>query len=153
MLKVNEGIMTKKVKGITAAGIVVYRNHNNFPLFLGLKALPKFRRKNNGTYDIPKGRIDPGETPFQAAMRECFEETGIVPDRIVSGPYVDGPMVVWLGQTDEEAVVIAENPDTGETEHEGYTWLKPEQIKANCLDYLKDSLAWAEKEVWECFKL
>ena len=28
-------------------------------------------------WDIPKGRIEPGETPQQAAMREAWEETGI----------------------------------------------------------------------------
>lgn len=29
-------------------------------------------------YDIPKGKIDDGETPTECAIRECFEETGIV---------------------------------------------------------------------------
>ena len=138
---------------VTAAGIILFRNVNNHPVFLGLKALPKFRRRNNGTYDIPKGRIDPGETAFEAANRECLEESGIVPDRIIAGPFVDGPMSVWLGETDEELVIIAENPETGETEHEDYIWLKPEQIKKDCLDYLKPSLVWAEKTVWEYFKL
>ena len=28
-------------------------------------------------YDIPKGRVDEGETFIQAAVRECAEETGI----------------------------------------------------------------------------
>ena len=138
---------------VSAAGIILFRNEKNHPVILGLKALPKFRRKNNGTYDIPKGRIDPGETPQQAAFRECYEETGIVPIRIVAGPFIDGPMVVWLGQTDEENVIIAENPETGEKEHESYKWLKPDVIKKNCLDYLKISLDWAEKTVWERFKI
>jgi 8-oxo-dGTP pyrophosphatase MutT (NUDIX family) len=29
------------------------------------------------TYGIPKGRIDPGETEIECAIREFFEETGI----------------------------------------------------------------------------
>ena len=106
------------MENVTAAGIIIFRNKNNYPVFLGLKALPKFRRKNKGTYDIPKGRIDPGETQFQAALRECFEESGLEPVRIVAGPYVDGPMVVWLGETYDERVVISENPMTREREHE-----------------------------------
>lgn len=28
-------------------------------------------------WDIPKGKIEPGETPKQAALRECLEETGL----------------------------------------------------------------------------
>ena len=30
-----------------------------------------------GSWDLPKGKIDPGETPKQAAVREVEEETGI----------------------------------------------------------------------------
>ncbi|MCL1822398.1 MAG: NUDIX domain-containing protein [Prolixibacteraceae bacterium] len=33
-----------------------------------------FRR---GKWDLPKGKIDPGETPKQAALREVGEETGL----------------------------------------------------------------------------
>lgn len=142
----------EKIK-VTAAGIILFRNENNHPVLLGLKALPKFRKKNNGIYDIPKGRIDPGETPFEAAMRECFEESGIIPDKIVAGPFIDGPMVVWLGKTSEDLVTISENPETGHKEHECYAWLKPSTIKKCCLDYLKPSLEWAEKSAWEYFKL
>jgi len=28
-------------------------------------------------WDLPKGKMDEGETPQQAAMRECWEETGL----------------------------------------------------------------------------
>ncbi len=31
-----------------------------------------------GSWDMPKGKIDPGETPEQAAIREVQEETGLV---------------------------------------------------------------------------
>lgn len=31
-----------------------------------------------GSWDLPKGKIDPGETPEQAAVREVQEETGLV---------------------------------------------------------------------------
>lgn len=33
-----------------------------------------FRR---GSWDLPKGKIDPGESPEQAAVREVMEETGL----------------------------------------------------------------------------
>lgn len=38
------------------------------------KLLVFYRR---GSWDLPKGKIDPGETPEQAAVREVQEETGI----------------------------------------------------------------------------
>jgi ADP-ribose pyrophosphatase YjhB (NUDIX family) len=38
------------------------------------KLLVFFRR---GSWDMPKGKIDPGETPEQAALREVQEETGL----------------------------------------------------------------------------
>ncbi len=38
------------------------------------KLLVFFRR---GSWDLPKGKIDPGETPEQAALREVEEETGL----------------------------------------------------------------------------
>ena len=28
-------------------------------------------------WDLPKGKIEPGETPMEAALRECLEETGL----------------------------------------------------------------------------
>lgn len=139
-------------KHITAAGIILFRNKFNHPVFLGLVALPKFRKQNKGKYDIPKGRLDPGETPIEAAFRECLEESGVTPDRIIAGPFVDGPMAVWLGETSEETINISKNPATGETEHEGYVWLKPPVLRKNCLDYLVPSLEWAEKTIWEYYR-
>lgn len=32
---------------------------------------------NHKHWDLPKGQVDPGESPLQAAVRECEEETGI----------------------------------------------------------------------------
>ena len=54
-------------KVLEAAGGFV-RNAEN-------KLLVFFRR---GSWDLPKGKIDDGETPEQAAVREVQEETGLV---------------------------------------------------------------------------
>jgi 8-oxo-dGTP pyrophosphatase MutT (NUDIX family) len=53
-------------KQIEAAGGVVYNTSNQI-LFI-------FRR---GFWDLPKGKIDKGETPEVAAIREIQEETGL----------------------------------------------------------------------------
>ncbi len=53
-------------KVIEAAGGIVNNDQGDI--------LAIFRR---GNWDLPKGKIDPGETPEQAAVREVEEETGI----------------------------------------------------------------------------
>jgi len=42
-----------------------------------LLAHPTARSKSKGNWDIPKGHIEPGEYPLEAAIRELLEETGI----------------------------------------------------------------------------
>ncbi len=39
----------------------------------------KKRGLGKGKINAPGGRIDPGETPMQAAIRECEEEVGLTP--------------------------------------------------------------------------
>jgi len=51
---------------LEAAGGLVYNKQG--------QALLIYRR---GSWDLPKGKIDPGETPKEAAVREVKEETGL----------------------------------------------------------------------------
>ncbi|MBK7935956.1 MAG: NUDIX domain-containing protein [Lewinellaceae bacterium] len=60
---------------LEAAGGLV-RNKNN-------ELLVFYRR---GSWDMPKGKIDPGETPEQAAIREVQEETGL--SQLTLGPFL-----------------------------------------------------------------
>ncbi len=61
---------------IEAAGGLVFNPAGHLLVF--------FRR---GSWDLPKGKIDPGETPPVAAVREVQEETGI--KNIDLGPFID----------------------------------------------------------------
>ncbi|HFE48110.1 MAG TPA: NUDIX domain-containing protein [Chromatiaceae bacterium] len=54
---------------ILSAGVVIIREEQGTPLFLLLRA---YRY-----WDFPKGKVGPGEDPFDAALREVREETGI----------------------------------------------------------------------------
>lgn len=54
-----------------SSGILIINKNNQI---LGCKANG---RKDN-LHDIPKGKIEVGEDPLDAAIRECFEETGLL---------------------------------------------------------------------------
>ena len=140
---------------ITASGFIVFRNNNNHPEVLGLRALPKFRKQSGGTYDVPKGRIDSGETPIQAAHRECLEETGLVVKRVLhKEPLVDYPLALWVAEVDtNDEVIIPPNPETGQKEHEDYLWMPIDMLKDNCLSYLRPLVIQSKKIIWERMRL
>lgn len=57
---------------ITSCGVIIV-NANNPNQILGCKPYRKFDGRN----DLPKGRMEPGETPIETAIRETREEAGI----------------------------------------------------------------------------
>ena len=73
--------------------------------------------KHPGQWALPGGRLDPGETPEQAALRETREEVGFDPDPAsilgllddypTRSGFVITPVVVWAGTQAE----LIPNPD------------------------------------------
>lgn len=71
--------MTLRERKISA-GLLMYRiREGKLEVFLAHPGGPYFKNKDDGYWGIPKGLIDPGEDPLQAAIREFKEETGITP--------------------------------------------------------------------------
>ena len=137
----------KTIQHPSAAGIVVYQSIASGKLFfLGLVALPEFQTKNQGIYDIPKGRIDPGETALECAIREAREEATIDITHLDSGPYVYDRLTVWLAES-YQTPKIGINPTTGIQEHLGYEWVRAKDMELHCLDYLKPHIQWARKNL------
>lgn len=109
-----------------SAGVIVYYNDriNDQPVRMYL--LLNYRR---GYWDLPKGKLEQGETNLQAAIRELKEETGLVA-RILEGfeqslSYMfkdpDGELVhktvtYFVGNVSTKEVALS-------YEHLSYKWL------------------------------
>jgi predicted NUDIX family NTP pyrophosphohydrolase len=66
--------------GATSAGFLVYRRTGQGVEFLlGHPGGPLWARKDLGAWMVPKGLIESGEEPLDAAWREFEEETGLKP--------------------------------------------------------------------------
>jgi 8-oxo-dGTP pyrophosphatase MutT (NUDIX family) len=64
-----------------AAGLLLlYPHEHTWHVLLTVRA--SALRHHTGQVSLPGGRVDPGETLEQAALREAFEEVGIGPDGI-----------------------------------------------------------------------
>ena len=82
-------------------------------------------------WDFPKGLIEPGETPFAAAVREAREETGIErldfrwgEDYCETEPYARNKVArYYLAETDAEQLTLPVSPELGRPEHHEYRWV------------------------------
>ena len=87
-----------------AVGLIVGDQGNGDAILLLTRRQPKLRA-HAGQFALPGGRIDPGETPAQAALREADEEIGLkldegmvlgrLDDYSTRSGYVMTPIVVW----------------------------------------------------------
>jgi predicted NUDIX family NTP pyrophosphohydrolase len=69
---------------VTSAGILVYRNSQSGPeILLAHPGGPFWRTRDLGSWGVPKGLVEKGEDPLQAAIREFVEETGLT----IDGPF------------------------------------------------------------------
>jgi predicted NUDIX family NTP pyrophosphohydrolase len=60
-----------------SAGILLFRERDGTPEVLLIRpGGPFWRNKDAGAWMIPKGMVEPGEAPAEAALREFEEETG-----------------------------------------------------------------------------
>jgi predicted NUDIX family NTP pyrophosphohydrolase len=64
---------------LKSAGILLYRKNDGIPeVLLVHPGGPFWKNKDLGVWSIPKGEFIDPEPPMEAAIRELFEETGIV---------------------------------------------------------------------------
>ena len=114
--------MTDSRSQLSCGAVVVRRTQDGW-LTLMLRA---YRN-----WDFPKGLCENGESPFEAAVREVGEETGVNDlsfdwgDRHTeTGPYNRGKVArYYLARTETEEVRMGVSPDLGRPEHHEYRWM------------------------------
>ncbi|HZO12986.1 MAG TPA: NUDIX domain-containing protein, partial [Polyangiaceae bacterium] len=84
--------MTRK----TSAGLLMHRRRaGTLEVLLVHPGGPLWRDKDDGAWSIPKGELDAGEAPLDAARREFTEETGLQPE----GPFLElAPVTLRSGK-------------------------------------------------------
>jgi bis(5'-nucleosidyl)-tetraphosphatase len=130
-----------------AAGIVVVRPDAGGWRYLVLRA---YRN-----WDFPKGRIEPGEEPLAAALRETREETGL--DRLEfrwgdacreTVPYARGKVAqFYVAVAADGDVHLGIAPDLGRPEHHEYRWVGHAEARRLLPERLHPILDWARATV------
>ena len=98
---------------VLSAGILLWRRRADgaVEVLLGHFGGPLWAKKDAGAWAIPKGLVEPGETPEQAARREFQEELGLAAEgelvplgriRQKGGKYVEA--FALEGDLDPEAI-------------------------------------------------
>lgn len=131
---------TRMPQPVLAAGYLIFCRKPSVSFLL---------MKHANRWDLPKGRLDPGETIEQAAMRELCEETGFLRREIepveefrftlkYELPAKKGQkprpkeLTIFLGWMEEARTPIL-------TEHEGFAWFHwnpPHSIQSTTIDPL-----------------
>jgi 8-oxo-dGTP pyrophosphatase MutT (NUDIX family) len=126
-----------------SAGVVVVHVAQTTVQYLLLRAY-----KN---WDFPKGLVEPGEQPLDAAVREVKEETTLVnlafdwgQDYLDTGPYNKGKISrYYLARSNDTQVHLPINPELGFPEHQEARWVGFETALSMVSPRLKPVIHWA----------
>jgi 8-oxo-dGTP pyrophosphatase MutT (NUDIX family) len=126
-----------------SAGVVVVRQVNGSWRYLMLRA---YRN-----WDFPKGVVEAGEAPLDAALREVKEETLIEDLQFNWGeeyretaPYSHNKVArYYIARTSTESVTLPVRPELGRPEHNEARWVTFEHGLALCSPRLDPILRWA----------
>ena len=131
---------------ILSAGIVIVRKEGDGWKYLFLRA---YRN-----WDFPKGLVERGEDPLEAAQREADEEAGITDLKFSWGhvfietePYSGGKKIAryYIAETTQSEVTFSINPELGMPEHHEYRWLPYEELKKLSPERLLPVIEWAHR--------
>lgn len=138
--------MTDTADKLSCGAVVVRRTESGY-LTVMLRA---YRN-----WDFPKGIREDGEEPFEAAVREVGEETGIKSlefewgDRhIETGPYNRGKVArYYLARTGQEEVEMGIAPELGRPEHHEIRWVSFDEAYDLGSPRVRTVVQWARQVV------
>ncbi len=118
------------------SAFVIYRNTSEYLL------LRRSSSYMHGTWQMISGGIQEGETAWQAAKREIFEETALIPDRFYSADAIETFYCTELDQVVLVPVFVADIKEKhpiklSHHEHDAYEWLSFEEAQKR--------LVWSEQ--------
>jgi 8-oxo-dGTP pyrophosphatase MutT (NUDIX family) len=126
-----------------SSGVVVLNGARNRPKFLLLRA---YRN-----WDFPKGLVEAGEEPIDAALREVREETML--DELTfdwgfefmeTGPYNKGKISrYYIARSRATQVLLPVNPELGRPEHHEARWVDFAQALILVSPRLQPVVHWA----------
>ncbi len=129
-----------------SSGVVVVRRVDGALQFLLLRAYQY--------WDFPKGLVEHGEAPFEAALREVEEETTLTGlnfrwggDYYETAPYGPYRKVAryYIAESLQGEVFLPDSPELGRPEHEEFCWVEYERAMALVSPRVQAVLAWAEQ--------
>ena len=108
-------------------------------------------------WDFPKGLVEPGEEPLEAALREVTEETGLRDLSLPWGevwretaPYAGGKVArYYVAESAAGTVVLPVNPRLGRPEHHEFRWLELDAAARLLPPRLQQVLLWAAQTIAE----
>ena len=130
-----------------SAGVVVVRRDARGWRLLALRA---YRN-----WDFPKGMVEPGEAPLDAAIRETAEEAA-VSDLVFhwgegyceTAPYRGGKVArYYLAETKQTFITLPVSPELGRPEHDAWRWVGFDEAERLLPPRLQPILAWARKQL------
>ena len=132
---------------ILSAGVVVARQKGGVWKYLLLRAY--------NYWDFPKGIVEVGEDPFEAACREVEEETGLSELSFRWGhgfsetePYGQGKVArYYVAETHQDTIILPVSPELGHPEHHEYRWASYREARRLLVPRVARILDWAHNIV------
>jgi 8-oxo-dGTP pyrophosphatase MutT (NUDIX family) len=109
-------------------------------------------------WDFPKGLVEPGEAPLDAAIRETAEEAAISDlvfhwgeEYCETAPYARGKVArYYLAETAQKSVTLPVSPELGRPEHDEWRWVGFDEAERLLPARLQPVLVWAKQQLEAC---